>query len=121
MVPLRDDNPTRITPVVTYALVILNIAAFVYELSLGPNLERFFQVWAVVPSNLTASFSGIDPGLPFPAWITLITSQFLHGGWLHIGGNMLFLWIFGNNVEDKLGHFKYWRDKNVSSGICYIC
>lgn len=107
MVPLRDDNPTRITPVVTYALVILNIAAFVYELSLGPNLERFFQVWAVVPSNLTASFSGIDPGLPFPAWITLITSQFLHGGWLHIGGNMLFLWIFGNNVEDKLGHFKY--------------
>ncbi len=107
MVPLRDDNPTRTVPYVTYILVVLNIAAFFYELSLGPNLENFFQVWAVVPKNLTASFLGEPTGLPFPAWITLITSQFLHGGWLHIGGNMLFLWIFGNNVEDKLGHFKY--------------
>lgn len=107
MVPLRDDNPTRITPYVTYLIILLNVAVFAYELSLGDQLESFFKVWAVVPANLTANFSGEPTGLAFPAWITLITSQFLHGGFLHIAGNMLFLWIFGNNVEDQLGHFKY--------------
>lgn len=107
MVPLRDNNPTRITPVITYGLIALNLFIFGYELSLGPNLEAFFRVWAVVPQTLTASFLGQPTALPFPAWITLFTSQFLHGGFLHLGGNMLFLWIFGNNVEDKLGHLKY--------------
>jgi membrane associated rhomboid family serine protease len=107
VVPLRDNNPTQIVPVVTYAIVVLNVAAFVYELSLGPNLESFLRVWAVVPRDLTASFAGQPTGLPFPAWVTLITSQFLHGGFLHIAGNMLFLWIFGNNVEDKLGHVRF--------------
>jgi membrane associated rhomboid family serine protease len=107
VVPLRDNNPTRIVPFVTYALVAINIAVFVYELSLGDQLEAFFRVWAVVPRELTASFSGQPTGLPFPAWVTLITSQFLHGGFLHVAGNMLFLWIFGNNVEDKLGHVKF--------------
>jgi membrane associated rhomboid family serine protease len=107
VVPLRDNIPTRIVPVITYAIIALNIAAFVYELSLGPDLEAFFRVWAVVPRDLTAYFTGQPTGLPFPAWITLITSQFLHGGFLHIAGNMLFLWIFGNNVEDKLGHVRF--------------
>jgi membrane associated rhomboid family serine protease len=109
VVPLRDNNPTRIVPFVTYALVAINIVVFVYELSLGEGkqLEAFFRVWAVVPRELTASFAGQPTGLPFPAWVTLITSQFLHGGFLHIAGNMLFLWIFGNNVEDKLGHVKF--------------
>lgn len=107
MVPLRDNIPTRIVPVVTYVLIALNIAAFVYELSLGPNLEAFFRVWAIVPRDLTAYFAGEPTGLPFPAWITLFSSQFLHGGFLHVAGNMLFLWIFGNNVEDKLGHVRF--------------
>ncbi|MCG9891944.1 MAG: rhomboid family intramembrane serine protease [Thermosynechococcaceae cyanobacterium MS004] len=107
MVPLRDNNPTQIVPFVTYSIIALNVAAFIYQLSLGPNLEAFFRVWAVVPQTLTASFVGEPTGLPFPAWITLITSQFLHGGFLHIAGNMLFLWIFGNNVEDKLGHVRF--------------
>ena len=107
MVPLRDDNPTRIVPVVTYALIAINIAVFLYELSLGEQLETFFRVWAVIPRELTASFTGQPTGLPFPAWVTLITSQFLHGGFLHVAGNMLFLWIFGNNIEDRLGHVKY--------------
>jgi membrane associated rhomboid family serine protease len=107
MVPLRDDNPTRIIPVVTYALIAINIAVFLYELSLGEQLEAFFRVWAVIPRELTASFAGQPTGLPFPPWVTLITSQFLHGGFLHVAGNMLFLWIFGNNIEDKLGHVKY--------------
>lgn len=107
MVPLRDNIPTRIVPVVTYVLIALNIAAFVYELSLGPSLEAFFRVWAIVPRDLTAYFAGEPTGLPFPAWITLFSSQFLHGGFLHVAGNMLFLWIFGNNVEDKLGHVRF--------------
>jgi membrane associated rhomboid family serine protease len=107
VVPLRDNNPTRTVPVVTYAIIALNIAVFAYELSLGPQLESFFRVWAVVPRELTASFAGQPGTLPFPAWVTLITSQFLHSGFLHIAGNMLFLWIFGNNVEDKLGHIRF--------------
>jgi membrane associated rhomboid family serine protease len=107
VVPLRDDNPTRIVPIVTYALLIINIVVFLYELSLGPDLEAFFRVWAVVPRELSAYFLGEPTGLPFPAWMTLITSQFLHAGFLHVSGNMLFLWIFGNNVEDKLGHVRF--------------
>jgi membrane associated rhomboid family serine protease len=116
VVPLRDDNPTRSTAYVTYAIIILNVLVFIYQLTLCAgsglgdscrSLEAFFQAWALVPAKLTASFSGAATGLPYPAWVTLFTSQFLHGGFLHIAGNMLFLWIFGNNVEDKLGHVKY--------------
>jgi membrane associated rhomboid family serine protease len=105
VVPLRDDNPTTITPYVTYGLIVINILVFVYELTLQQGqLQQFLEVWAVVPRELTASFEGRGyPG----EWITLFTSQFLHGGFLHVGGNMLFLWIFGNNVEDRLGHIKY--------------
>jgi len=101
VVPLRDENPTTITPYITYGLIIINILVFILELSLQQQgqLEEFFQAWAVVPQQLTAKPQG--------EWITLFSSQFLHGGWLHLGGNMLFLWIFGNNVEDCLGHIKY--------------
>ena len=108
MVPLRDNNPVKITPYVTYGLIAANLFVFLYELSLSPrDLESFFYTWAVVPVQLTASFSGFPVNQPFPEWLTLFSSQFLHGGFLHIAGNMLFLWIFGNNVEDRLGHVKY--------------
>ena len=108
MVPLRDENPTQITPYVTYGLVAANVLVFLYELSLAPpQLDAFFRTWAVVPRELTASFAGDLVASASPEWITLFTSQFLHGGFLHIAGNMLFLWIFGNNVEDRLGHIKY--------------
>ena len=112
MVPLRDDNPTSITPFVTYGLIAANVLVFFYELMLlqQGRLEEFFQLWAVVPKQLTASFGGTVGTVavsPVPEWIPLFSSQFLHGGWLHLGGNMLFLWIFGNNVEDCLGHVKY--------------
>ena len=107
MVPLRDDNPTQITPYVTYALIALNLLIFGYELSLPPGqLNQFLQHWAVVPRELTASFNGVstaDAG----EWGTLISSQFLHGGFLHVGGNMLYLWIFGNNVEEQLGRVRF--------------
>ena len=108
MVPLRDDNPTTTTPYVTYGLIAANILVFIYELTLSPpQLDRFFHLAAVVPRELTASLAGVPVHHPLPEWTTLITSQFLHAGFLHVAGNMLFLWIFGNNVEDRLGHFKY--------------
>lgn len=109
MVPIRDDNPSRTTPYVTYTLIGLNILVFLYELSLsGPQLQSFFNTWALVPAEFTASFqSGPSGTVLADEALTLITSQFLHGGWLHLGGNMLYLWVFGNNVEDEMGHVRF--------------
>jgi membrane associated rhomboid family serine protease len=111
MFPIDDDNPTLITPYVTYGLIALNVLIFIYELTFSPRgLTQFFYQWAIVPIQLTGEIIGqpqpLLPGEP-PEFLTLITSQFLHGGFLHIAGNMLFLWIFGNNVEDQLGHVKF--------------
>ncbi len=111
MFPIDDNNPTRITPFVTYGLIAANVLVFIYELSFSPTgLTNFFYEWAIVPIQLTGAISGnpvpILPGEP-PEILTLITSQFLHGGFTHIAGNLLFLWIFGNNVEDQLGHLKF--------------
>ncbi|MCC5635531.1 rhomboid family intramembrane serine protease [Nostoc sp. CHAB 5844] len=100
MFPLYDENPTRITPYFTYGLIGMNILVFLHEVSLSnARLNLFFREYAVVPQELTYNFDG--------EWITLITSQFLHGGWWHLISNMVFLWVFGNNIEDRLGHFKY--------------
>ncbi|MBE9208405.1 rhomboid family intramembrane serine protease [Nostoc sp. LEGE 06077] len=100
MFPLYDENPTRITPYFTYGLIGMNVLVFLHEVSLSnARLNLFFGEYAVVPRELTYNFSS--------EWITLITSQFLHGGWWHLISNMVFLWVFGNNIEDRLGHFKY--------------
>ncbi|HEY9850997.1 MAG TPA: rhomboid family intramembrane serine protease [Leptolyngbyaceae cyanobacterium] len=108
MVPLNDDNPTKITPYLTYALIAINIVIFLYELSLPPQeLQSFFRTYAIVPRDLTASLLSREPNQILPQFLTLVTSQFLHGGFLHLAGNMLFLWIFGNNIEEQLGRFKY--------------
>lgn len=111
MVPLRDNVPASITPYVTYALIGANIGIFLYQLTLSPQeLQAFFQSAAVVPCQLSGNIGGrcpIPTSQALPEWMTLITSQFLHGGFLHIAGNMWFLWIFGNNVEDRLGHIKF--------------
>ena len=107
MVPLRDNNPTTITPLVTYGLIGLNIAVFVFQLNLSrEGLDSFFDDWALVPSQLTESFRG-ELDAPAYEWITLVSSQFLHGGFFHVGGNLLYLWVFGNNIEDQLGHVKF--------------
>lgn len=100
MFPLYDENPTRITPYFTYGLIGMNVLVFLHEVSLSnTQLEQFFQLYAVVPQQLTTNWSG--------EWTTLFTSQFLHGGWLHLISNMVYLWVFGNNIEDRLGHLKY--------------
>src|SRR5215210_5925772 len=98
MLPLGDDNSGRRTlPVVTYVLIAINVLVFVlFELP-NPNLEQFINQWGTIPAEIMAG-----RGL-----ITLLTSMFLHGGWAHLGGNMLFLWIFGDNVEDAFGHGLY--------------
>ena len=91
-----DDSASRSVPIVTYALIALNVLFFFVELSGG---EPFIERWSVVPRRLVA-----NPGADF---ITVFTSMFMHGGWLHLGGNLLYLWIFGENVEDKFGHAKF--------------
>ena len=110
MIPLRDRNPTRRTPYVTLALVIACFAAFALELWVtasggDPALESFFRQWGAVPADVTTALeTGNYLG---QATIGMVTSMFLHGSWLHLLGNMLFLWIFGNNVEDRLGSFAF--------------
>ncbi|PNW37441.1 UNVERIFIED_CONTAM: hypothetical protein BEN50_16115 [Euhalothece sp. KZN 001] len=108
MVPLRDRNPIKITPYVTYVLIGLNVAIFLYEINLSPpELEAFFQLFAVIPQELTLGFRGLSTNQPIPEWMTLFSAQFLHGGILHLGGNMLYLWVFGNNIEEVLGRFRF--------------
>ena len=97
MFPIGDDNSARRTfPIVTYALIALNLLFFFAELNGG---DAFIQQWAFVPRRFLA-----NPGGDFP---TLFTSMFMHAGWLHLLGNMLYLWIFGDNVEDRFGHIKF--------------
>ncbi|HEY9734694.1 MAG TPA: rhomboid family intramembrane serine protease [Trichocoleus sp.] len=108
MVPVRDYNPIRTTPYVTYGLIALNILIFIYELTLPSySLLGFFKTWAVVPEELSTSFATGVSVVNIEEWLTLVTAQFLHGGFLHVAGNMLYLWIFGNNVEDRMGHVKF--------------
>jgi membrane associated rhomboid family serine protease len=106
VIPLRDRNPTRRTPFVTYGLIAACFAVFAVELSITASggdaaLGRFFREWGAVPADISAALEAGD--LFGSAMLGAFTSMFLHGGWAHILGNMLFLWIFGNNVEDRLG------------------
>ncbi len=98
MFPIRDHNPSNRKPVITIGLILVNVIVFLGyypELSAGPTgLARFFDSWALVPAEV---LKGGDLH-------SLITSMFLHGGWMHLIGNLLFLWIFGDNLEDQLGH-----------------
>jgi len=103
LIPLRDDNPTVLWPLVTIALILANAAVFFYELSLDPRLlESLIYQMGMVPAAVTGSFI---PGTG--GYFTLVTSMFLHGGWMHVIGNMLYLWIFGNNIEDSMGHLRF--------------
>jgi membrane associated rhomboid family serine protease len=105
MIPLRDDNPSQTTPVVSRALIAINVAAFLWELSLGPSLGGYMYGWGLVPQRFLYAFLGAEPRLP--TLVTAFTSMFLHGGWVHLLGNLWYLWIFGDNVEDRLGHWQF--------------
>src|SRR5262245_3003188 len=123
--PIADDNQDRSsTPVVNYVLIAINIFVFVFLQGLGSN-DRFTYAFSTVPKEIVTGKDYVTPsqpvmtitgqrveipGLqptPIPVWLTLITSMFMHGGIAHIFGNMLFLWIFGDNIEDRLGHTRY--------------
>ncbi len=101
MIPLKDSVSSRSWPVVNVLLILANVAVFVKELSFpdGRLLEAFLHDWGVVPLRLLS--------YPWEDWPTIFSSMFMHGGWAHVGGNMLYLWIFGDNVEDRMGHFRY--------------
>jgi membrane associated rhomboid family serine protease len=97
MMPIGDDNSSRrIVPLVTYALIVVNVLFFLVEMNGG---DAFIMKWAFVPSRFLAN--------PVGEFATLFTSMFMHAGWVHLGGNMLYLWIFGDNVEDRFGHAKF--------------
>ena len=114
MFPLYDDNPTRITPYFTYGLIGMNVLVFLHEINLSNlQLEQFFQLYAVIPQELSINWSR--------EWTTLFTSQFLHGGWWHLISNMVYLWVFGNNIEDRLGHFKYLLFYLTCGAIAALC
>jgi membrane associated rhomboid family serine protease len=100
MFPLRDRLPSRTTPFVTWLLIAANVLAFLYELAMvEASGDAFVFEWGLVPARFAHDPAGQA--------LTVFTAMFLHGGWLHLGGNMLFLWIFGDNVEDRLGHARY--------------
>jgi len=117
--PIRDDNPHFLTPIATYAITATNAAAWIFLQGLGsePALSQSLCTLGLIPGELLQTLA---PGTAFPlgeglrcvisdraAWHTLLTSMFLHGGWMHIAGNLWFLWIFGNNVEDSMGHARF--------------
>lgn len=121
MIPLSDvDARQRATPLVNYVLIGLNGLVFLYELTLGGlgflfggdsfRLTRFFLTWGFIPRELTDGTAYLtfgDIATPAPTWVTIFTSMFIHGGLLHLAGNLTFLWVFGGNIEGRLGHVKY--------------
>jgi len=120
MFPYRDHNPSGTVPVVTMVLIALNCLAFFVELQQGQGLDDFIRGYGLTPRRVFAS-TAPDPAPPVvwpwapeerqvysvPVWLTFFTSMFLHGGWMHLLGNMWYLWIFGDNVEDRMGHFRF--------------
>ncbi len=101
MIPLRDHNPRHLTPFVNYLLIAFNILVFMWEVSLGPGLERALMNVAFIPARFWVA------GYLIPDLLAAFVSMFLHGGFMHIASNMLYLWIFGDNIEDRLGHGRY--------------
>lgn len=97
MIPLKDDNPRASVPLITIGLIVVNVGVFLYQLSLGPGIDNFIIKYGAIPDNIVHG----------KELQSLFTSMFLHGGFLHLIGNMLYLWIFGDNVEHYLGHFRF--------------
>jgi membrane associated rhomboid family serine protease len=124
MIPFRDENPTRTFPFVVVALIAANVAVYIHQAMLPPGADALFvytygavpaivlgkvSLAQVVPAEIRSlgGTAGISASQLQPIWLTIFTSMFLHGGFMHIAGNMLYLWVFGNNVEDALGHLRF--------------
>jgi membrane associated rhomboid family serine protease len=108
VIPLHDDNPTELTPVVTITFIAACVLVFFYQTSLlpGPG-ETFVFQYGAIPAVVFGQADLPAGAVAIPAYATLITSMFLHGGWMHLIGNMLYLWVFGNNIEDVMGHARF--------------
>jgi membrane associated rhomboid family serine protease len=110
MFPIGDDDVHGggLTPLITWGLILLNVLAWMLELGQGSEraLQSFVEAWGVVPREYTTG-TDLPPAIPAPVWTTVLTSMFLHGGWMHLGGNMLYLWIFGDNLEKVMGHLRF--------------
>ncbi|MFQ5580639.1 MAG: rhomboid family intramembrane serine protease [Nitrospiria bacterium] len=108
MIPIKADLPTHTFPLVTIFIISINIFVFLYEISLGASSEQFILTFGAIPFNLTHIATLFTVGEPVsPVFKSMITSMFLHGDLWHVGGNMLYLWIFGNNIEDEVGHLRF--------------
>ncbi len=108
MIPLRDDNPTTIRPIVTVGLIALNVLVFLYQISLGPRTGGLFVYqYGAIPAVIFGSQALPSELVAIPASFSIFTSIFLHGGFMHLIGNMLYLWIFGNNIEDSMNHGRF--------------
>jgi membrane associated rhomboid family serine protease len=124
MFPIGDENEQNGIAYVSIAFIALNVLAFLLEINrpTEESVQAFITAWGVVPREYTA---GVDlpPTIPYPLWTTLLTSMFLHGGWGHLGGNMLFLWIFGDNLEHRIGHLRFllfYLVCGVAAGLAHI-
>lgn len=106
MIPIRDENPTHSKPVITVLLIAVNVLVFAMQMMQPPEVQQeFVFAWGAIPRDIALGWD-LLPAIP-AAWLTLITSMFMHGSLMHLGGNMLYLWIFGNNIEDRLGHVQF--------------
>ncbi len=103
MIPFKDENPTRTFPFFTITIIVLNVLVFFVELFYASDMKALVYKYGAIPRNLLS----MNDNRQIPAVLTIFTSMFMHGGFLHISGNMLYLWIFGNNIEDRLGHFRF--------------
>lgn len=122
MIPLRDENPSRRYPIVTLGLIAANIVVFFTQLSFGPDMESFVYHFALVPAQVTGHAAIPSVGFPGP-YLSILTSMFLHGGFGHLIGNMWFLWIFGDNIEDILGHSRFllfYLVSGVAAGLLHV-
>ena len=121
-IPLKDLNPRQTYPVVNTLLILSNVIVFLYELTLSHRQQQAFELAnATIPNHIRLALNG--HGSLEPALLTILTSMFMHSGFMHIAGNMLFLWIFGDNVEDYFGHFPYllfYLACGVGSGLTHI-
>ena len=124
MFPIGDENAKGVGVAwVTMVVIALNVLAYLLEINRPDGaIQAFVQAWGVVPREYSAGMD-LPPTIPYPYWSTLVTSMFLHAGWGHLGGNMLFLWIFGDNIEHRIGHIRFivfYLACGLAAGIAHI-